>query len=87
MEEYPDLFGNLNLLEHLLKAYFLKYRDIIAETVTENNRRGEFVRIYPAKIIKIYARFYSSCKNPLIKIIYRVLFLRTYCHTVSIKCK
>jgi hypothetical protein len=74
MEEYPDLFGNLNLLEPLQKACFLKYRDIIAETVAENNRRGEFVRIYPAKNSKIYDRFFSSCKNPLNKIIYKVLF-------------
>jgi len=56
------------------KACFLKYRDIITETVSEYNRRGEFVRIFPAKNCKIYDRFFSSCKSPLNKIIYKVLF-------------
>ena len=68
------MFGNLNLLETLSRACFLKYRDIIAETVSENNRRGEFVRIYPAKNCKIYEKFFSSGKSPLNKIIYKVLF-------------
>ena len=74
MEEHSDLFGKLNLLEPLQRACFLKYRDIIAETVSEYNRRGEFVRIYPAKNCKIYDKFFSSGKNPLNKIIYKVLF-------------
>jgi hypothetical protein len=42
--------------------------------VSEYNRRGEFVRIYPAKNCKIYDRFFSSGKCPLNKIIYKVLF-------------
>jgi len=74
MEEYPDLFDNLNLLEPLQRACFLKFRDILAETVSEYNRRGEFVRIYPAKNCKIYDKFFSSGKSSVNKIIYKVLF-------------
>jgi len=74
MEEYPDLFDNLNLLEPLQRACFLKFRDILAETVSEYNRRGEFVRIYPAKNCKIYDKFFNSGKSSVNKIIYKVLF-------------
>ena len=74
MEEYPDLFDNLNLLEPLQRACFLKFRDILAETVSEYNRRGEFVRIYPAKNCKIYDKFFSSGKSSVNKIIYKMLF-------------
>lgn len=56
------------------RACFVKYRDIIAETVSEYSRRGEFIRIYPSKNCKIYEKFFSNGKNPLNKIIYKVLF-------------
>jgi len=42
----------------LKKACSLKYRDVIAETVEENNRRGNFVRIFPARNSKIYDKFF-----------------------------
>ena len=42
---------------------FLKFRDILHETVSEYTRRGEFVRIFPAKNSKIYD-----------KLIYKTLF-------------
>lgn len=55
------------------RATLLKYRDIIAETVTEFNRRANFVRIYPARGSKQYDKFFTACK-PLNKIVYKVLF-------------
>jgi hypothetical protein len=50
----------------------LRFRDIIAETVSEYSRRGEFVRIFPAKNSKIYDRYF--CKNSLNKVLYKALF-------------
>lgn len=52
---------------------FLKYRDLIHETVSEFSRRGNFVRIYPSRGSKIYDKFFTASK-PLNKIIYRTLF-------------
>ena len=52
---------------------FLKYRDLIHETVSEFGRRGNFVRIYPSRGSKIYDKFFTASK-PLNKIIYRTLF-------------
>jgi len=58
----------------LLKdAASLKFRDIIAETVHEFQRKGNFVRIFPAKNSKLYDKFFTGQK-PLNKIIYKVLF-------------
>lgn len=42
------------------QACFLKFRDIVAETVQEYSRRGEFVRIYPARNSKIYDKFFMK---------------------------
>lgn len=50
----------------------LKFRDILSETVDENARKGEFVRIYPSKNCKLYEKYFTkSCLN---KIIYKTLF-------------
>lgn len=54
------------------QAMFLKFRDILHETVSEYTRRGEFVRIFPAKNSKIYDKYFS--KNHLNKLIYKTLF-------------
>ena len=40
------------------QAMFLKFRDILHETVSEYTRRGEFVRIFPAKNSKIYDKYF-----------------------------
>lgn len=56
----------------LQQSCYLKFRDIILETVSEYNRRQEFVRIYPAKNSKMYDRFFN--KSSLNKIIHKALF-------------
>lgn len=53
-------------------ASFVKFRDIVLETVQEYSRRNEFVRIYPAKNSKIYDRYFN--RSSLNKILYKVLF-------------
>jgi hypothetical protein len=55
------------------RACALKYRDIIHETVAENSRKSNFVRIFPAKNCKMYDKYFSG-QRPLNKILYKVLF-------------
>ena len=69
-DEYPDEYANLSML--MRQASFIKFRDIILETVQEYNRKSEFVRIYPAKNSKIYDKFFN--RSSLNKIMYKVLF-------------
>lgn len=45
-------FGHMS--EALKRATIFKYKEIIAETLSENNRKGAFVRIYPAKGSEYY---------------------------------
>ena len=47
LEEYPDQYGSYE--DPLRKMAFLKFRDTILETVSEFNRCGQFVRIFPSK--------------------------------------
>ena len=71
--EYHEDYLNGALNEPLKRAMFLKYRDLIHETVSEFGRRANFVRIYPARGSKIYDKFFTASK-PLNKIIYKTLF-------------
>jgi len=73
-EDYSEDYNKGSLREPMQAACQLKFRDIIAETCAEYSRRGEFVRIYPAKNSKIYDKYFSSGRNCLNKIIYKVLF-------------
>lgn len=50
----------------------MKFRDILAETCAEYSRRGEYVRIFPAKNSKIYDKFFN--KSSINKIVYKTLF-------------
>lgn len=69
-QEHSQDYGNLG--ESLTQACFLKYRDIVHETVSEYQRKAEFVRIYPAKNSKIYDKYFT--RNHLNKLIYKTLF-------------
>lgn len=73
VEEFDSEYEHGNLAEPLKRAMFLKYRDLIHETVSEFARRGNFVRIYPSRGSKIYDKFFTASK-PLNKIIYKTLF-------------
>lgn len=70
VNEYPDDYGAL--VGVLQKASLLKHREIILETCQEYERRGEFVRIYPAKGSKAYDKYFQ--KNHINKIVYKSLF-------------
>lgn len=55
------------------KASTLRYREYIRETVTEYQRRGNYIRIYPAKNSDMYDQYFHSSRA-YNKIIYKVLF-------------
>lgn len=58
------------------KLSMIKYRDIIHETVTEFNRSGEFVRIFPSRGSKSYEKYFSGVfgTRMLNRIVHKVLF-------------
>ena len=51
----------------------LKFRDIIHETISEFNRKGNFVRIYPARNSKMYDKYFPGSKA-LNKILYKTFY-------------
>jgi hypothetical protein len=57
----------------LKKAANLKYKEYIKETILENQRRGYYLRIYPARGSDMYDPFFQH-PRPYNKIIYKVLF-------------
>jgi hypothetical protein len=54
-------------------ACLLKHREIVAETVEEYCKRGNFVRIYPSKQSNMYDKFFAA-PRPLNKLLHKVLF-------------
>jgi len=65
LQQYIEKFVNENpveyssLFEPLKKAANLKYKDYIKETILENQRRGYYVRIYPARGSEMYDNFFQ----------------------------
>ena len=87
--EYPNDYDSGDLSEPMKRAMFLKFRDLIHETVSEFGRRGNYVRIYPSKGSKIYDKFFTTSKS-LNKIVYRALFssdILPYASSMSAKMK
>jgi len=70
VQEYPDEYQPVQ--ELMDQGCFLKFRDILYETVQEYSRKNEFIRIYPSKGSKMYDKYFS--KNTLSKLIYKTLF-------------
>ena len=73
-EEYADQYGNVD--ESIRKAASLRFRDTIAETVSEYNRCGQFVRAFPCKNSKPYEKYLSGVYGTrmLNRLIHKVLF-------------
>jgi hypothetical protein len=57
----------------LRKAAALKHRDILRESTHEYSKRGNFIRIFPAKNSDIYDQYFSAAR-PLNRILYKALF-------------
>jgi hypothetical protein len=55
------------------KAAALRYRDFVRETQAEYLRRGNFVRIYPAKNSDIYDCFFNG-PRPYNKLVYKAIY-------------
>ena len=55
------------------KAAAIKYREYIRETLSEFQRKGNFIRIYPAKGSDIYDCFFNGTR-PYNKILYKALY-------------
>ena len=74
LDEYPEEFGHME--DSLRKAAFIRYREILHETVVEYNRCGEFVRIFPSKNSKAYEKFFSGAMGTrmLNRVVHKVLF-------------
>jgi len=74
VDEHPEEYGHLD--EAMRKTSALKWREIIHETVTEYNRCGEFVRIFPSKGSKQYEKYFSGVFGTRIlnRLIHKVLF-------------
>ena len=72
IEQHGDLYENGQLLEPMRQCMQLRFRDLIADTVTEFLRMQNFCRIYPARNSKLYDKYFSSNKA-LAKITYKVL--------------
>jgi hypothetical protein len=49
---------NSPFLEPLKRAANVKYKDFVRETLQENQRRGNFIRIYPARGSEMYDMFF-----------------------------
>jgi hypothetical protein len=64
-------FGHMT--EALKRATIFKYKEIISETLAENNRKGNFVRIYPARNSDFYDQYFFSSR-PLNKLVYKALY-------------
>lgn len=60
VEEYKDEYLDGELLEPMKKAAKIKFREIVAETVIENERRGNYIRIFPGKNSKIYEKYLNG---------------------------
>lgn len=61
------------MLEPMKKAANLKYKEYLKETILENQRRGYYVRIYPARGCEMYDPFFSH-PRPYNKVIQKVLY-------------
>ena len=62
-----------NLVEPMKKASQVRYREYIRETLIENSRRGNYIRIYPAKNSDMYDPFFQT-QRPYNKVVYKILY-------------
>ena len=55
------------------KAVSLRQKEYIRETLNEYQKKGNFIRIYPAKNTDIYDCFFNT-PRPFNKLVYRALY-------------
>jgi hypothetical protein len=59
--------------EGMRKAVALRHRDLVRETCQEYQKRGNFIRIYPAKGSDTYDQYFSS-PRPFNRILNKAIF-------------
>ena len=59
--------------EGMRKAVALRHRDFVRETCQEYQKRGNFIRIYPAKGSDTYDQYFSS-PRPFNRILNKAIF-------------
>jgi hypothetical protein len=59
--------------EGMRKAVAMRHRDLVRETCSEYLKRGNFIRIYPAKNSDIYDQFFCA-PRPYNRVVYKALF-------------
>jgi hypothetical protein len=69
--ENPGELGPM--FDSLKKGSQLKYKEYIRETLSENLRKGNYIRMYPARNSDIYDVYFQG-QRPYNKVIYKVLF-------------
>jgi hypothetical protein len=77
-QPFPSLVECPDIEEVIKQAALLKYRDIVHETIGEFSRRGNYVRIYPAKNSYKYDQYFQGSR-PLNKMLYKVFFSQDKC--------
>lgn len=70
MEADPSIRNNQNLLKKLIP---LKYREVLREWIAEYGRRGNFIRIYPAKGSNSYDKYFKGAR-PYNQFLYKCLY-------------
>lgn len=65
-----DVVQNRELLKKMAK---LKHKETLRESLQEHSRRGNFIRIFPAKGTDCYDPYFTY-HRPLNRFLYKVLF-------------
>jgi hypothetical protein len=78
LQPFPSLVECPDIEDVIKQAALLKYRDIVHETIGEFSRRGNYVRIYPAKNSYKYDQYFQGSR-PLNKMLYKVFFSQDKC--------
>lgn len=71
VSENPSEYGTLH--ESMRKAASLRQKEFIRDILQEYQKKGNFIRIYPAKGSDIYDCFFNG-PRPYNKLIYKVLY-------------
>ena len=69
-DEQPQYLEKQDTLVRLAGT---KYKEILREVLAENNRKGNFIRIYPAKGSDFYDQFFEN-PRPYNRYVYKMLY-------------
>ena len=59
--------------EILVKLASTKYKEVLREVLAENNRKGNFIRIYPSQGSDFYDQFFEK-PRPYNRYVYKMLY-------------